>query len=189
MQLASRNMAGGLLEGAAIQKERIEETVTRLEGIQWIGNTTNTVSTNVNFKVAALRCLSLPKFMVNKGCRIQIKHLFGDMVSLLNRSKFCTSRFTGNEDLNLFLSWKNYQLFDNVAGPALLVFQTQCTSASCLVHTPHSSCVSCIFPYFFALFPLDYDYICSETDFTQVIFIQLQESPILPFWLLLLCQK
>ena len=33
-------MAGGLLEGEAIQKERIEETVTRLGGIQWIGNTT-----------------------------------------------------------------------------------------------------------------------------------------------------
>ena len=35
------------------------------------------------------------------------------------------------------------------------------------------------------------DFFCFETDFTQkkVIFIQLIESPILPFCLFLLCQK
>ena len=79
-QLASRNMVGGLLEGAAIQKERIEETVTRLEGIQWIGNTTNAVSTNVYFKVAALRCSSVLKLLVNKGEWPTLFNLFKELL-------------------------------------------------------------------------------------------------------------
>ena len=40
-------------------------------------------------------------------------------------------------------------------------------------------------PLLFLHLTLDYDFMCSEPD----VFIQLQESPILPYCLLLLCQK
>ena len=74
---------------------------------------------------------------------------------------------------------------------APLVFQTQCTSASCLVHTPHFSTHACHENYHIYLKYFSFMIRCNLIRILnkkKVIFIQLQESPILPFCLLLLCR-
>ena len=178
-------MAGGLLEGAAIQKERIEETVARLEGIQWIGNTTNTVSTNVYFKVAALRCSSLPKLMVNKRIS-HLKHTFiwwfgftAEQIKILCKHICWEWRFKPVFELKKLSAihqcgrprwWFRHSV------PLPLVWST--------LHTPHVCHEN------FHIFWNTYIRVLKRSlNRKKVIFIQLQESPILPFCLLLPCQK
>ena len=135
-------MAGGLLEGEAIQKERIEEAVTRLEGIQWIGNTTNTVSTNVYFKVAALRCSSLPKLVVNKRMS-HIKQTFvwwygftAVQIKILYQ--------------HIYGEWRFKSVFELKKLSAIRQFGGPCpagvsdTVYLCLLFGPHSTLLMCV---------------------------------------------
>ena len=136
-------MAGGLLEGEAIQKERIEETVTRLEGIQWIGKNTNAVSTNVYFKVAALRCSSLPKLMVNKRMS-HIKQTFvwwygftAVQIKILYQHIYWEWRFKSVFEL------KKLSAIRQCGGPAGPAGVSD-TVYLCLLFGPHSTLLMCV---------------------------------------------